>query len=36
MIADIAGVVIRLVGYEVSAFGGLCNCHVIPSDPAEM
>ena len=29
MIADIADVVIRLISYEASAFGGLCNRHVI-------
>jgi len=33
-IADIGGVVIRQISYEVSVFGGLCNRHVMPSDPA--
>ena len=34
IIADIDGVVIRCVSYEVSAFGELCNCHAIPCNPA--
>ena len=34
MIADIAGVVLRRVSYEVSAFRGFCNRHAMPSDPA--
>ena len=32
-IADINGVVMRRVSYEVSAFGELCNRHVIPCNP---